>query len=93
MPYKRIKTDIITTTELRSNTQGLSYSILPKKDKKREKKPKTTKQPRSKLMQGATAVLGLGVMAVTHGTGNSSLQSQALTQVKNEFMPEKTEAF
>jgi hypothetical protein len=44
-------------------------------------------------MQGATAVLGLGVMAVTQGAGSSTLQSQALTQVKNEFMPEKTEAF
>jgi len=49
-----------------------SSSPDPKKsEKKRDKK--TTKG--SKLIRGATAVLGLGMMAVAQTTGNTVVQS------------------
>lgn len=53
------------------------------------KPKKTTKK--NKLVRGATAVIGLGVMAATNFTGNKAVPSQALVQVDNQFMAERTE--
>ena len=86
--YKRIKTDESQGTNV--SAKMIEPSAKPEKTKRATQSTKRV----TKLAKGASAIIAsLGFMAAANQAGGTTKHSQALVEVKNEYMPPEHQPF